>query len=88
MSQVEVDEVPRLVRDVRPKVPADDAVPRRVVLLVKLLLDVGRNVLLNVVLLQGLRGAVHRVLLHLLGHVRVLDHRLPLGHLVLCLCVK
>lgn len=44
------------------------------------LLDVGSDVLLYVVLLHSLGGAVHRVLLHVLGHVCVLDHRLPVGH--------
>ena len=40
--------------DVGAEVPAHDAVPRRVVLLVELLLDVRGNVLLYVILLQGL----------------------------------
>ena len=44
------------------KVPADNAMPGGVVLLVELLLDVGRDVLLNVVLLEGLRCTVNGVL--------------------------
>ena len=67
--------------DVRSEVSAHDAVPGRVVLLVELLLDVGGDVLLDVILLEGLGGAVHRVLLHLLGHVRVLDDGFPVRHL-------
>ena len=56
-------------------------VPGGVVLLVELLLDVGCDVLLDVVLLECLCGAVDGVLLHLLGHVRVLDDGLALRHL-------
>ena len=67
--------------DVRSEVSAHDAVPGGVVLLVELLLDVGGDVLLDVILLEGLGGAVHRVLLHLLGHVRVLDDGFPVRHL-------
>ena len=80
LTEVEVDEVLGLVGDVGAEVPADDAVPGRVVLLVELLLDEGGDVLLNVVLLEGLGGAVDGVLLHVLGHVRVLDHGLALRH--------
>ena len=48
---------------------------------VKLLLDVGGNVLLDVELFEGLGGAVDGVLLHVLGHVSVLDHCLAVCHL-------
>jgi len=44
------------------EVPTNDAVPGGVVLFVELLLDVGGDVLLNVVLLEGLSGAVDCVL--------------------------
>lgn len=70
----------RFVRDVRAKVPADDAVPGGVVLFVKLLLDIRGDVLFDVVLFQGLRRTVHRVLLHLLAHVGVLDDCLAIAH--------
>merc|ERR1719433_1066450 len=80
LSKVEVDKMFRLMRDVGTKVPAHDAVPRRVVLLVKFLLDEGRNVLLNVVLLQRLGGTVDRILLHVLRHVRIFDHCLTVRH--------
>ena len=65
--------------DVRAEVAADDCVPGGVVLLVELLLDVGRNILLDIELLESHIGAVNGVLLHLLVHVCVLDHCLPLG---------
>jgi len=89
LSEIEVDEVLGLVSDVTAEVTPDDAMPRRVVLFVELLLDVGRNVLLDVVLLQRLRRAIHRVLLHVLGHVRILDDRLSVRHdNVVCCCLS
>jgi len=81
LSKVEVDEVLGLVGDVGAKVAAHDAVPGGVVLLVKLFLDEGGDVLLDVVLLEGLRGAVDSVLLHVLRHVGILDHGLAFCHL-------
>jgi hypothetical protein len=62
LAQVEVDEVPGLVRDIGAEVPADDAMPGGVVFLVELLLDVGRDVLLDVVFLQSLGRTVYSVL--------------------------
>merc|ERR550514_965479 len=47
--------------------------PSRIVFLVELLLDECSNVLLNVVLLEGLRCAVNCILLHILGHVSILN---------------
>ena len=82
LPQVEVDEMLGLVSDVAAEVTPDDAMPRRVVLFVELLLDVSGDVLLNVVLLQRLRRAIDGVLLHVLGHVRILDDGFSVGHLV------
>ena len=56
LAQIEVDEMLRLVRDVRSEIPPDDAMPGRVVFLVEFLLDVGSDVLFYVELLHGLRG--------------------------------
>ena len=81
LPQVKVDEVFRFMCDVAAEVAADDAVPGGVVLFVELLLDEGGDVLLDVVFLQGLRGAVHRVLLHVLRHVGIFDHGLAFSHL-------
>uniref|UniRef100_H9G6U5 Uncharacterized protein n=1 Tax=Anolis carolinensis TaxID=28377 RepID=H9G6U5_ANOCA len=75
LTQVEVDEVFGLVSHIAAKVSPHNAVPSWVVLLVKLL-----DILLDVVLLQGLGGTLHRVLLHLLRHIRILDHGLAVTH--------
>ena len=42
-------------------------------LFVELFLDEGGDVFLDVVLLESLRGAVDGILLHVLGHVGILD---------------
>uniref|UniRef100_A0A3Q2NT48 Uncharacterized protein n=1 Tax=Fundulus heteroclitus TaxID=8078 RepID=A0A3Q2NT48_FUNHE len=80
LAQVEVNKMLCLVSDVAAEVPPDDAVPGWIVLLHAHLLDVGSDVLLYVVLLHGLGGTVHGVLLHVLGHVCVLDHSFPVSH--------
>ena len=56
--------------------------PCWVVLLVELLLDEGGNVLLNVELLQSLGSNVNCVLLHIFGHVCILDNCFPVCHLI------
>jgi len=81
LAEVEVDEMLRLVCDVAAEVAANDAVPRRIVLLVELFLDVGSNVLLDVVLLKRLCGTVDSILLHVFRHVGVLDYSFPVRHL-------
>ncbi|CAH6926317.1 unknown_gene_7976 [Phodopus roborovskii] len=80
LAQVEVDEVFGFMCHITTEVPTHNAVPGGVVLLVKLLLDMGRNILFYVVLLQRLSSALHRVLLHLFRHVCIFDHRLPVAH--------
>jgi len=55
LAQIEVDEMFRLVGYVGTEVSSNDAMPGWVVLLVELFLDVGGNVLLNVVLLKSLK---------------------------------
>lgn len=80
LAQVEVDEVFGFMCHITTEVPPHDAVPGGVVLLVKLLLNMGRNVLLYVIFLQRLSSTLHRVLLHLLGHIGIFYHRLSVAH--------
>uniref|UniRef100_A0A8C6KKS9 Dynein light chain n=1 Tax=Nothobranchius furzeri TaxID=105023 RepID=A0A8C6KKS9_NOTFU len=80
LAQVEINKMLCLMGDVAAKVPPNDAVPALLGTSPAHLLDVGCYVLLYVVLLHGLGGTVHGVLLHVLGHVCVLDHRFPVGH--------
>jgi len=80
LAQVEVDEMPGLVGDVRAEVPAHDAMPSGVVLLVELFLDVRRDILLDVVLFESLSRAVDGVLLHLFAHIGIFDDGFSLGH--------
>ena len=83
MAKVKVDEVLGLVGDVRAEVSANDAMPCWVVLFVKLLFDVCSNVLFDVELFEGSSGAVNGVLLHVLGHVGVLDYSFTVRHIEL-----
>uniref|UniRef100_A0AAY4BPT7 Dynein light chain n=1 Tax=Denticeps clupeoides TaxID=299321 RepID=A0AAY4BPT7_9TELE len=64
-----------LMSHIAAKISAHNAMPCRVVFLVKFL-----NVFLDVIFLHGLHGTVDGVLLHVLGHVRILDHGLPVSH--------
>uniref|UniRef100_A0A8C0X0P3 Uncharacterized protein n=1 Tax=Castor canadensis TaxID=51338 RepID=A0A8C0X0P3_CASCN len=81
LTQVEVDEVFGFMCHITTEVPPHDAVPEpSPTRAPPHLLDVGRNVLFYVILLQRLRSALHRVLLHLFRHVRVFDHRLSVAH--------
>jgi hypothetical protein len=80
LPEVEIDEMLRLVCYVAAKVAANDAVPGWIVLLVKLLLDVSRYVLFNVILLECLRRTVDGILLHVLRHVGILDDGLAISH--------
>uniref|UniRef100_A0A3P9PSY4 Uncharacterized protein n=1 Tax=Poecilia reticulata TaxID=8081 RepID=A0A3P9PSY4_POERE len=75
LTQVEVNEMFSFVRHIAAKVPANDAVPCRIVFLVKLL-----DVLLYVVLLHCLHGTVYSILLHFIRHVCILDHCLLVRH--------
>ena len=81
----------RFMGYVGPEVSAHDAMPGGVVLLVELLLneclkiiniEMYRNILLNVELLQSLISAIDSILLHFLTHVSILDNCLSvcLGH--------
>uniref|UniRef100_A0A7S4NSI0 Uncharacterized protein n=1 Tax=Guillardia theta TaxID=55529 RepID=A0A7S4NSI0_GUITH len=66
LAQVEVDKVLCLVRHIRSEVPTYNAMPRGVVFLIELLLDVGSDILLDVVFLHCLCSAIDRILLHVL----------------------
>ena len=72
--------LPTHINDEKYLVLTDNTVPCWVVLLVELLLDESSNILFNVELLQGLGRNVNRVLLHIFGHVCILDYCLPVCH--------
>uniref|UniRef100_A0A8C4S0H0 Dynein light chain n=1 Tax=Erpetoichthys calabaricus TaxID=27687 RepID=A0A8C4S0H0_ERPCA len=84
LPQVKINKVFGLMCDVTPKVSSHDTVPCRIILLVKLLaylFNIGCNVLFNVVLLHGLGGTIHCILLHVLRHVCILDHSFSIRHM-------
>ena len=67
--------------DITAKIPSDNAVPRGVVLLIELFLDVGGNIFFDIKSLHGLIRTVNRILLHFFRHISILDDRLPFCHL-------
>uniref|UniRef100_A0A671EXY0 Uncharacterized protein n=1 Tax=Rhinolophus ferrumequinum TaxID=59479 RepID=A0A671EXY0_RHIFE len=80
LAQVEVDEMFAFMCCVTTKIPPPDAVPDGVVLLVKLLLNMGHNVLLCVLFLQSPSGTLYGVLLHLLQRIGIFDPGLSVTH--------
>uniref|UniRef100_A0A3B4FJH4 Uncharacterized protein n=1 Tax=Pundamilia nyererei TaxID=303518 RepID=A0A3B4FJH4_9CICH len=79
LTQVEVNEMLRLMSHVTAKVPPNDAVPGWVILLVKLLGGT-KNRKFFFFFLKGLSGTLHGVLLHVLRHVGIFDHCLSVRH--------
>ena len=65
-----------LLRDIAPEIPANDSVPRGVVLFIEFFLEISGNVLFNVVFFKGLSGTVHGILLHVFTHVSLFKHSL------------
>ena len=61
--------------DITAKVLSDYNMPSWTIFSIKLLLDLGGNVFLDVVLLQCCGRDIDAVLLHLLAHIDVLDDR-------------
>ena len=76
LAQVGVDEVFGFMCHIITEVPPHGAGPGGVIPPVKILLDMGRNVLLYIIFLQCLSSTLHRVLLHLLRHIGIFDHGL------------
>ena len=66
LSKVEVDKMLGLVCHIGAKVPSNNAMPGRVVFFVKFLLDVGRDVFLDVEFLHRRSGIFYGILLHVL----------------------
>uniref|UniRef100_A0A493T0M9 Uncharacterized protein n=1 Tax=Anas platyrhynchos platyrhynchos TaxID=8840 RepID=A0A493T0M9_ANAPP len=79
LTQVKIDEVLCLVCYIAAKVSANNAVPTAPSPL-GYLLYIRCNVLFYVVLLHCLRGTVNGILLHVLGHVCILDDSLSVRH--------
>eukprot|EP00746_Dinoflagellata_sp_MGD_P071357 gnl/MRDRNA2_/MRDRNA2_29079_c0_seq1.p1 gnl/MRDRNA2_/MRDRNA2_29079_c0~~gnl/MRDRNA2_/MRDRNA2_29079_c0_seq1.p1 ORF type:complete len:123 (-),score=14.86 gnl/MRDRNA2_/MRDRNA2_29079_c0_seq1:76-444(-) len=80
LTKIEVNEVLRLMCHIRAKIAPNNGMPSRIVLLVKFFLDECSNVLLDVVLLKSLCGTIDRVLLHVFGHIGVLDDSFAIRH--------
>ena len=82
LTEIEVDEMLGLVGHIGAEVTANNAMPGGVVLFVEFLLDEGSDVLLNVEFLEGLGGDINSILLHVFGHVSILNNSFAVGHLI------
>ena len=80
LTEIKIDKVLCLMCHVGSEVSSNNTMPSRTVLLVELLLDVRRDVLLNIVLLQSLRSHIYSILLHILRHVGILYHCFSFTH--------
>ena len=70
------------MRDIAAKVLTDDDVPGRTVSSVKLFLDLGSDILLDVVFFEGGGRDVHALLLEVLTHVDRFDDGFGASHTV------
>jgi len=80
LSKVEINEMSRLMGNIRPKIPSDNTMPCWVVFFVKLFFDVGCNIFFNVIFFECLRCTVNCVLLHFFGHIRIFNNCLSIRH--------
>lgn len=81
LSKIEIDEMFRLVSDIWPKVPANYAMPSWIVFLVKLFLYKCSYILFDVEFFHCLSCTLYAILLHVFGHISILDHSFSLSHL-------
>ena len=81
LSQIEINKVFCLVSHIGAEVAANYAMPCWIVFFVEFFFNVRSNVFFNVVLFKCLGGTVNSVLLHVLGHVSILDYGLAIRHL-------
>ena len=68
-----------LMRDIRSKMSAYNAMPCRPVFLVKFALDKGGHVFFQLEFGECVGGGVDRIRRHFLRHVHVFNHRLEVG---------
>ena len=74
MTDIEVDEVLCFVGNEGSEGTANYAMPCWVVCLVKLFLDERCNILLDVEGVEGLDGGIDGLVLHIVGHIDILDN--------------
>ena len=73
LTQIKINKMLSLMRNIRTEISADDTVPCGVVFLVEFFLDISGDIFFYVVLFHRLGGDVDGVLLHVLGHVGIFD---------------
>jgi hypothetical protein len=80
LAEVEIHKVLALVHDIGAELSPYDTLPRGTVLLIELAFDVRGDVFFHLMLLDGLGGHLHSVILHIVANVRELDVWFALSH--------
>ena len=85
LSKIEVDKMFGFMGDIASEIPANDTVPRGVVLFIEFFLDISGNVFLDVVFFKCLCGTIYGILLHVFTHIRIFYHSLSVTTTILLL---
>ena len=80
LAQIKVNEMFCFVGNIRTKISSNDAMPSRIIFLIKFFFDECCNILFNVEFFKGLISTIHGIALHILSHIRIFNNCFSVGH--------